>query len=102
MWVYGGESKGHCDREMEKTKPPGHSRPSVMVGARHRSRKKRRDRERGWGEGCIQQVRATVKGRERAVIVGAVMRLDLGFRKVRREKGGMLTQDQNSHVDLIT
>ena len=41
-----------------------------------------------------------VKGREKGVIVCAVMRLDLGFRKVRREKGGMLTQDQNCHADL--
>ena len=30
------------------------------------------------------------------------MRADVGFRKVGRQKGGMLTQDQNIHVDLIT
>ena len=48
------------------------------------------------------QGRAAVKGRERGVRVCAVMRLDLEFRKVRREKRGMLTQDQNSHGDVIT
>ena len=53
---------------------------------------------------CTPQGRAAVKRKEREVIVCAVMRLDLGFRKVWREKGGMLTRDQNSHiyVDLIT
>ena len=62
--------------------------------------KKKRLREGGWG--CPQQGRAAVSGREKGVIVCAVMRLDLGFGKVRREKGGMLTQEQNSHLDLIT
>ena len=29
--VYGGEGKGQYDRDMKKTKPPGHSRPSVIA-----------------------------------------------------------------------
>ena len=33
---------------------------------------------KGGGGGCAQQGRATVKGRERGVIVGAGMRLGLG------------------------
>ena len=43
-----------------------------------------------------------MRGREKGIIVCGAMRLDLGFGKVQRQKGGMLTQDQNSHVDLIT
>ena len=95
------EEKGRATGRWRKQSHLGTPDLVLLLGARHRDRKKRRDIVRGVG-GCAQQGRAIVKGRKRGVIVGAVMRLDLGFVKVQREKGGMLTQDQNSHVDLIT
>ena len=58
-----------------------------MLGARHSGRKKEDIEGEG---GCAPQGRATVKGRERNVIGCEVIWLDLGFLKVRREKGGML------------
>ena len=63
----------------------------LVLGARHSGRKK--EKIMG-GVGLSPQGTATVKGRERGLIKCEVMRLDLGFRKVRREKGYMLTQDQ--------
>ena len=86
---------------MEK-KPPGHSRPSVRCKASRQEKKE--EIERGVRVVHTPQGRAVVKGRERRVIIVCAVnaRLDLGFRRVRRQKGGMLTLDQNSHVDLIT
>ena len=81
--MYPGEGKGQCVREMEKTKPPGHSRPVARCKAWRQE--KRRDRAREGGGGYALHGRATVKGTEKGVILGCeVMRLDLGFRKVRK------------------
>ena len=58
----------------------------LELGAMHSGRKKEEiDRGR---MGCAPQGRAAVRGREKGVIVCAVMRLDLGFGKVRRERKG--------------
>ena len=92
--------------------------PDLVLGARHRGKKKKEEIERG-GKGvrtqpsgissqpwCAPQGRAAVKGREKGgggVIACAAMRLDLGFRKVRREReGACLHKIKNSHVDMIT
>ena len=69
MCVY-REEKGQYEREMEKTKPPGHSRPSARCKASRQEKKEEIVRE-GVGR-CAPQGRATLKGRERWVIVCAV------------------------------
>ena len=53
--------------------------PDLVLGAMHSGRKKE-EREGGWG--CAPQGRAAVRGREKGVVVCAVMGLDLGFEKV--------------------
>ena len=83
-----------CIQEKGRASATGRWRKEshLVLGTRHSSRKKEKiERE---GEGAPQG-RATVKGREGKEVIGCeVIRLDLGFRKVWREKGDMLTQDQ--------
>ena len=91
-WVYRGERKGQCDREMEKKKPSGHSKPSAKCSVKGvATRKKRKKREREGGGGVVHG-RVAGKGREWRFEC-EVMGLDLGLtRQVR--KGARLTQDQ--------
>ena len=100
--AYQGEGKGQCDREMEKTDPPGlvlsETKRSGRKDFKGREIEKKMEGKGGWA----MQGRAAVKGEERGIIGCEIMRLGLGFKRVQREKGGMLLLDQYKHVDLIT
>ena len=67
--MYRGEGKGQCDREVEKSRPSRHPRPSASAQLRGTMEgKKREGGGGGGGGGGAVQGRAIVKRKERRIM----------------------------------